>query len=80
MVDCSWIRKFHCVVAPGYKYEDDIVVYHDHTNVRILHANTVHVGTYTCQVYGDRDSGTCSLTEEESKMTRLSRTVFIYEL
>ncbi|XP_025100234.1 uncharacterized protein LOC112567698 isoform X3 [Pomacea canaliculata] len=69
VVSCSWTPEFFCYVASGYKYEDDIVVHHDHTNIRILHANTEHVGTYSCQVMGESDSGNCSLTEEKPPPT-----------
>ncbi|XP_025100246.1 uncharacterized protein LOC112567700 [Pomacea canaliculata] len=69
VLSCMWSPKITCYVAPGYKYEDDIDVHPDHTNVQMLHANTEHVGMYTCQVMGDSDPGTCSLTEEQIQNT-----------
>ncbi|XP_025100243.1 uncharacterized protein LOC112567698 isoform X8 [Pomacea canaliculata] len=65
VVSCEWTPQFFCYVAPGYKYEYDIDVNHDHTKVRLLHANTEHVGMYTCQVIGESDAGTCNFTKEQ---------------
>ncbi|XP_025103193.1 uncharacterized protein LOC112569587 [Pomacea canaliculata] len=69
VADCMWTPKLECLVDNGYKYEDDIVVYHDHINIRILNANTEHVGTYTCQMMGESDSGNCNLIEEKLTQT-----------
>lgn len=63
-------------MASGYKYEYDIAVPNDHINVRILRANTEHVGTYSCQVMSESDPGNCSLTEEERKLARLPLDTF----
>lgn len=70
VVSCQWTPEVSCYVAPGYKYEYDGDVNRDHTNVRLLNATAEHVGMYTCQVIGERNPGTCSLTEEQSKIKK----------
>ncbi|XP_025100257.1 uncharacterized protein LOC112567706 isoform X3 [Pomacea canaliculata] len=74
VVSCQWTPEVSCSVAPGYEYEYDGDVNRDHTNVRILKAATEHVGMYTCQVIGERNPGTCSLTEEQIQKNSLSTT------
>ncbi|XP_025101288.1 uncharacterized protein LOC112568273 isoform X3 [Pomacea canaliculata] len=63
VIACDWFDELHCEVDPAYKY--DKVIYRDHINIRIPDAAEKHVGTYACQVNGEKNHGNCSFTASQ---------------